>query len=97
VVAAIRIGFRRLSKDAQTALAAASVLGERADAAALGRATGIEGKRLTGALDELEWQRWLAADGRGYSFAARIARDVIARDMLTPGQRQRILDAAAAP
>jgi DNA-binding SARP family transcriptional activator len=97
VVAAIRIGFRRLSKEAQTALAAASVLGERADAAALGRATGIEGARLTGALDELEWQRWLAADGRGYSFAARIARDVIARDMLTAGQRQRILDAAAAP
>ena len=97
VVAAIRIGFRRLSKDAQTTLAAASVLGERTDAAALGRATGLEGVRLTGALDELEWQRWLGADGRGYSFAARIARDVIARDMLTAGQRQRILDTAAAP
>ncbi len=97
VVAAIRIGFRRLSKDAQAALAAAAVLGARTDAAALGRATGIEGARLTGALDELEWQRWLAADGRGYSFAACIARDVIARDMLTAGQRQRILDAASTP
>jgi len=96
VVAAIRMGYRRLGKDAQAALAAAAALGERTGAALLARATGLDAARLDAALDELEWQRWLAADARGYSFVARLARDVVARDMLTPGQRQRILQAAGA-
>ena len=94
VTAAIRVGFRRLSKDAQTVLAAASVLGDRVPAVALGRATGLEAERLSAALDELEWERWLAAESRGYSFVARVVRDAVARDMLTAGQRQRILEAA---
>ncbi len=94
VTAAIRVGFRRLTKDAQAVLAAASVLGDRVRGIVLGRATGLDGERLSGALDELEWTRWLAAESRGYSFAAQIVRDVIARDMLTEGQRQRILEAA---
>jgi DNA-binding SARP family transcriptional activator len=94
VTAAIRVGFRRLTKDAQSVLAAASVLGDRVPGIALGRATGLEGERLWGALDELEWARWLAAESRGYSFAARVVREVIARDMLTAGQRQRVLEAA---
>ena len=94
VTAAIRVGFRRLSKDAQAALAAASVLGDRVPGVVLGRATGIEGERLSAALDELEWARWLAAESRGYSFVARVVRDVVARDMLTQGQRQRLLEAA---
>jgi len=94
VTAAIRVGFRRLTKDAQALLAAASVLGDRVRGIVLGRATGLDGERLSGALDELEWTRWLAAESRGYSFAAKVVRDVIARDMLTEGQRQRILEAA---
>jgi len=94
VTAAIRVGFRRLGKDAQTLLAAASVLGDRTGAATLGRAAGIEGDRLLRALDELEWSRWLTAESRGYSFPARVVRDIVARDMLTPGQRQRVLEAA---
>jgi hypothetical protein len=61
--------------------------------ATLGDATGLEDDALAGALDELEWQRWLSAEPRGYSFVARIVRDVVERDMLTPGQRQRILAA----
>jgi hypothetical protein len=32
---------------------------------------------------------------RGYDFVARIFRDVINRDMVTQGQRQRILEAVA--
>jgi hypothetical protein len=32
---------------------------------------------------------------RGYSFVARIVQDVIARDMLTAGQKIRIREAAA--
>jgi len=94
VTAAIRVGFRRLSKDAQALLAAASVLGDRAPAVVLGRAAGLEAERLAGGLDELEWRRWLAAESRGYSFVARVVRDVVARDMLTEGQRRRLLEAA---
>jgi hypothetical protein len=46
------------------------------------------------ALDELEWARWVNADPRGYAFVARIVREVVASDMTTPGQRQRIRDRA---
>jgi DNA-binding SARP family transcriptional activator len=95
VVAAIRIGFRRLSRPAQSVLAAASVLDDRCDADLVGVATGLEGEALFDALDELEWNRWLVADQRGYEFVARIVRDVVARDMLTSGQRRRIQEAVA--
>jgi len=93
VAAAVRVGYRRLSHDAQAVLAAASVLGERIELGALQRATGLDLEGLAAALDELEWQRWLTADSRGYSFVARIVRDVVARDMLTEGQRRRIAEA----
>ncbi len=94
VVAAVRVGFRRLSGEAQKVLAAASILGDRVDLQTLERGTDTRAETLAGALDELEWQRWLTAEARGYSFVARIVRDVVARDMLTGGQRQRILEAA---
>src|SRR5437867_163024 len=94
VVAAIRINFRRLSAEAQRVLVAAAVLAGRVAGATLGRAAGVVGDALPQALDELEWQGWLAAEPRGYVFVARIVRDVIDRDMVTPGQRQRILELA---
>ena len=94
VTAAIRVGFRRLSKDAQALLTAASVLGDRSPAVALGRAAGLDGERLTAGLDELEWRRWLTAESRGYSFVARVVRDIVAREMLTEGQRRRLLESA---
>jgi DNA-binding SARP family transcriptional activator len=94
VVAAIRVGFRRLTKDAQRVLAAAAVLGDRVTVSQLERATDLPGAALTAALDELEWQRWIVAEPRGYAFLARIVRDIVARDMLTEGQRQRILQHA---
>jgi hypothetical protein len=90
VVGAIRVGFRRLSPEAQRVLVAAAVLGDRVPAAVLARASQLEQARADSALDDLEWQRWLWADPRGYGFVARIARDVVARDMVTRGQRQRI-------
>ncbi|MBI4420024.1 MAG: AAA family ATPase, partial [Gemmatimonadetes bacterium] len=93
VVAAIRVGFRRLSEPAQRALSAAAVLGERVAAERIGLGAGLTGDALHRALDELEWQRWLTADPRGYSFLARIVQEVVARDMVSPGQRQRVLDA----
>ncbi|UCD23670.1 MAG: hypothetical protein JSW51_11625, partial [Gemmatimonadota bacterium] len=94
IIAAIRIGFRRLSKPAQGILATAAVLGERATTEQLSRATGMAAAELNSGLDELEWQRWLVADSRGYSFLARIVRQVVEQDMVTEGQRRRIRKAA---
>ena len=93
IVAAIRVGFNCLTPDARAALAAAAVLGERVGAERIGAATRLEGAALDAALDELEWRRWLVVEPRGYSFVARIVRDVVKRDMVTPGQARRILDA----
>ncbi len=93
VVAAIRIGFRRLSPTAQRVLAAASALGDLVPAPELERALGLGPEETALALDELEWHRWVVAEPRGYSFVARLVRRVIERDMLTPGQRQRVLAA----
>jgi hypothetical protein len=93
VVAAIRIGFRRLSPAAQRVLAAASVLGDLVPAPVLERAVSLGPEETAIALDELEWHRWLVAEPRGYSFVARIVRRVVERDMVTPGQRQRVLAA----
>ena len=94
VVAAIRINFRRLTADAQQVLVAAAVLGGRIGRDLLRRASGVAGDALAGALDELEWQGWLAAEPRGYAFVAQIVRAVIDRDMVKPGQRQRMLEMA---
>jgi DNA-binding SARP family transcriptional activator len=94
VVAAIRVGFRRLSPDAQRILAAASVLGDRVPLDLLARVLDLPVGQVAGALDELEWHRWMVYEPRGYTFVARVVRQVIARDMLTPGQRQRVLQAA---
>jgi len=94
VVAAIRVGFRRLSPGAQRVLAAASVLGDRVSLDLLTRVLNLAEDQTARALDELEWHRWMVYDPRGYTFVARLVRKVIARDMLTPGQRQRVLEAA---
>ena len=90
VIAAVRVGYRRLSEPAQRALAAAAALGGRVSAEQIGRAADIPQATLSTALDELEWQRWLVADGRGYGFVAGIVERIIERDMLTPGQRRRM-------
>ena len=95
LTAAIRVNFRRLSPDAQRVLVVAAVLGGRVSAAQLTKGTGLAGDVVTTALDELEWTRWLAVEARGYSFVARILRDVIDRDMVLSGERQRILDATS--
>jgi DNA-binding SARP family transcriptional activator len=92
VVAAIRVGFRRLSPAARQVLAAASILDPRVTPELLAQGTALAlGETIT-ALDELEWHRWMVSEPRGYSFVARVVRQVVARDMLTPGQRRRILE-----
>jgi hypothetical protein len=91
-VAAIRVGFRRLSPAARQVLAAASILDPRVIPELLAQGTALSlGETIT-ALDELEWHRWMVSEPRGYSFVARVVRQVVARDMLTPGQRRRILE-----
>jgi len=97
IVGAIRVGFRRLTKNAQTVLAAASVLESPVSTVVLSKTSKLGDDKLHAALDELEWQRWLAADVRGYSFVARIVQQVVSRDMITDGQKHRILDAAEWP
>lgn len=94
IVSALRVSFRRLSPDAQHILQVAAVLSAPLEVERLSRGSGLSTAAVAEALDELEWNRWLTLDGRGYGFAARIVRAVIAEDQLTPGQRQRILAAA---
>jgi DNA-binding SARP family transcriptional activator len=93
VVAAIRVGFRGLTPGAQQVLATLAVLPDRAEEALLARATGLAQEDVELALDELEWQRWVTSDARGYAFVARIVKEIVKRDMLTPGQRRRIEEA----
>jgi hypothetical protein len=90
VVGSIRVGFRQLSEDAQAVLQAVAVMPDRAEPERLGHLLELPVERVLQALDELEWTRWLMSEPRGYSFVARVMQKVIARDMLTPGQRQRL-------
>lgn len=94
VVGAIRVGFRRLSPGAQRQLQALAVLEGRVTAERLARASGLAPAAVVEALDELEWNRWIVADGRGYAFTARIVREVVKQDLVLPGQRQRLVEAA---
>ena len=93
VAAAVRVSFRRLGSAAQRVLAAAAVLEDRVSAGRLAQVLDLPQSEVNEALDELEWSRWLIAESRGYAFLARITRDIVAQDMLTPGQRRRILEA----
>ena len=97
IIAAIRVQFSCLSEQAAAALRAAAVLGgggaERLTAARIGRGARLDGRALDAALDELEWGRWLVVDPQGYSFVARIVREVVDRDLVTEGERQRIKQA----
>ena len=82
-----------MSPAAQRVLTASAVLGDLVPAALLERALSLETEDVGRALDELEWHRWLVAEPRGYSFVARIVRQVVERDIVTPGQRRRVLEA----
>ena len=90
ISSAVRIRFRRLSAHAQAVLSAASVLGDRVEPGLLARKTKLPMETVTPTLDELEREGWLVAEGRGYGFRARVIRQVVARDMVLPGQRQRL-------
>jgi DNA-binding SARP family transcriptional activator len=95
VIGAVCLRFRHLPERVQTVLAAAAALGERLDASALVRATGLELEDVDQALDRLEWDCWLTADARGYVFAAPIVQIILLQEMVTPGQARRYRAAAA--
>jgi hypothetical protein len=90
VVGAVRVGFRDLSQPAQRVLSVLAVLPDRAPETLIAQASELDAPSLHGALDELEWHRWVTAEARGYSFVARIVREIVARDMLTAGQKRRL-------
>src|SRR5204863_8544590 len=94
ITAAGPVNFHRVSAEAGGVRGAGAVLAGRVPAGLVGRPAGVGGDALAAALDELEWQRWLVAEARGYGFVARIVRDVVDGDMVVPGQRRRILEAA---
>jgi DNA-binding SARP family transcriptional activator len=90
VRAAIRVNFRTFSADAQALAAAASVVVGRFDAGRLAEMTGLSLPEAESGLDELERRRWVHSEPRGYGFVGRIVQQVVAEDMLTPGQRRRL-------
>ncbi len=92
LVAAIRLAFGRLPAEARQMLLAAALLPEPFTADQLNEidAELADPATRNGYLDALEWERWLVADGRGYSFVARAVRRLLAEEMLTPGQRRRL-------
>lgn len=96
VIGAVCLQFRQLPDAAQLVLGAAAALGERLEAPALVRATGLEPGDVDQALDRLEWHRWLAADARGYAFAAPIVRAILLQEMVSPGQVRRYRATGAA-
>jgi len=91
IASAIRVSYRRLGPAGQKVAAAAAVLPEPVTASRLARATELPKAEVEEALDALEWARWVQADGRGYRYVARIVREVVARDMVTAGQRERLV------
>lgn len=94
IIAALRQRFRALSAEAQRALSAIAVLGGRAPGEVVARGAQLGSDVLERALDELEWERWIAGDARGYMFVARLAREVILSEMVTGGERRRIRERA---
>ncbi len=97
LLASVRAEFRRLSTDAQAVLTVVAMLDEPCDPVSVGTVAQMgDAARRDAALDELEWQGWVVVDGRGYSFPARTKRRLIAREMLTPGQRRRLQERIAA-
>ena len=91
--AAIRLGCARLPDDARQVLLAAAAGPERVTSDALVKAIAIPADRVVAALDTLEWARWIVSDARGYTFRARVVRDIVRRELLTPGQRRRMAEA----
>jgi len=95
IIAALRQRFRSLTPEAQRALIVVAVLGGRTPVDTLACGAQLAPEALELALDELEWERWIAGDARGYAFVQRLAREVILAEMVTGGERRRVRERAA--
>jgi predicted ATPase len=89
VIGTICLRFRNLPASAQQVLGAAAAFDKRIEPAALSAATGLDSTAVIEALDLLEWERWVAADARGYALSAPIVRAILLQEMITPGQARR--------
>jgi DNA-binding SARP family transcriptional activator len=94
VAASLRVRFRGLAEHGQELLAVVAVLGGNEPTEILARVGGMSTPEAEHALDELEWQRWLVADARGYTFVTGLAKEVVLADMITRGKKRRILERA---
>ena len=92
VSAALRVRFRSLTDSAQSVLVAMAVVGAIENVDSMARACDMPSGDVERALDELEWERWLVGGSRGYRFVTRLAREVVLTDMVTGGQKRRILE-----
>lgn len=97
IVAALRVRYRRLDPDAQALLAVLGVVDGRVTETDLAALADQPLDRVRVALDLLERARWVNGDSRGYAIVGRLVRDVLARDMVTPGQRRRLLARRGSP
>jgi DNA-binding SARP family transcriptional activator len=96
LTAALRVNFQRLPAAVARVLATLAVLGERVPAERLALAADLPPDDFWDALEELEWRRWIVAEPRGYAFTARVAAQIVLRDLTTSAQRRRIRARAAA-
>lgn len=90
LVSAVRLNMRRLNRDASAMLATAAMAPEPVGGKLLAKVAELDQRAVEQALDELERHRWLAFDGRGYSFVARLIRPIAVDFLLTPGARHRL-------
>ena len=88
LAAAVRVNYSRLSATGREVLAVASVMDDRFTPEQVGAAAGLATEAVNTALDQLEAERWVESEVRGYLFTARVVREAIARDFVTPGRRR---------
>ena len=94
VAASLRVRFQTLSSSGQVMLTVVAVVGGNETIEVLARAGDVSVADAERALDELEWQRWIVSDARGFCFVTGLAREVVLADMVTGGNKKRILKRA---
>ena len=90
LAAAVRGNYSRLSGTCREVLAGASVMDDRFTPDQVARAADLAAEAVNTTLDQLEAERWVESEVRGYLFTARVVREAIARDFVTPGRRRRL-------
>jgi DNA-binding SARP family transcriptional activator len=94
--AAVRLRFHQLGEIERGLLMLLAVDGATIRAERLGRVLEHDQVVVDRHLDALEWERWLVADARGYRYRAKAVGTLVAAELLTSGQRQRLQERLAA-